>query len=156
MTKKVETIRTGLRKFNRWARVLSPDPYELGLSLSQSGALVDLQRFGDLRPANLAKLLKLDRSSVSRLIARLAGDKLITIENSDRDGRGKILRLAPKGITALEKINQKSNESVLKVFEFLSSSDQEAISKAFEKLAIAVEKAEEKYGNIGMDHDLRG
>lgn len=155
MNKKVDIIRTGLRKFNRWARVLSTDPYELGLSLSQSGALVDLERCGNLRPAALAKLLKLDRSSVSRLIAKLSNDGLIAIAGIDQDGRGKTIRLAPKGIIALKKIHQISNDSVLKVFEFLSNRDQDEIVKAFEKIARAVEKAEEKYGDMETTNDLR-
>lgn len=144
MTKKVEAVRTGLRKFNRWAGVLNPDPYNLGLSLSQASALVDLERFGSLRPAMLAMLLKLDRSSVSRLISKLSNDGLISIKGSDHDRRVKDIRLTAKGAKALHKINKASNDSVIQVFKFLSNDDRDEIVQAFGKLAAAVELAEKK------------
>ena len=135
-------MRNGLRKVNRWAGVLSSDPYGLGLSLSQSSTLVDLERYGSLRPATLADLLKLDRSSVSRLISVLSEKGLISTSERPEDGRSKTITLTKKGRKALIEIHRISNESVVSVFRFLDSKDQDAIAVAFDKLSAAVEQAE--------------
>lgn len=153
MNNKIHSVRNSLRKFNRWAGVLSADPYGLGLSLSQCGALVDLERFESLRPANLANLLKLDRSSVSRLISALEDKGLISISLSSEDGRSKTIALTKKGQKTLNEIHRISNNTVESVFHFLSDKDQEQVAAAFEKLSKAVEVAEKqkeklKVGNL--------
>lgn len=142
--RRVQSVRNGLRTFNRWAGVLNPDPYGLGLSLSQCGALVDLERFGSLRPAALASLLKLDRSTVSRLISVLLDKRFIAVSESAEDKRGKVISLTQKGQKALAEIHRISNESITSAFRFLDNKDQEEVSRAFDKLSHAVTQAEDE------------
>jgi DNA-binding MarR family transcriptional regulator len=138
----VKIVRDGLRKFNRRAGVLKPDPYGLGLSLSQCSTLIDISRFGSLRSNELVHLLHLEKSSVSRLISVLENKKFITLTNDPNDGRSKILTLTRSGERAVEEINHISNQSVLEVFHCLDSKDQKTISLAFEKLAQIIESME--------------
>jgi len=142
MRKQVQTIRNGLRRFNRWAGVLKTDPYEIGLSLSQSSALVDIERSGKLKPQELAHLLNLDKSSVSRLIAVLESKNLIKVTNDSDDKRSKDLTLTTKGKEMVQKIHRISDQSVVEALNLLGEKDRTEIALAFEKLAHAVEQLE--------------
>ena len=137
---RIRVIRDGLRRFNRRAGVLKSNPYGIGLSLSQSSALVDLERLGPQRSNDFVRLLNLEKSSVSRLASALVQKRLVIIKADKTDGRIKILSLTANGKKAVALIHQRSNKSVEEVFEFLSVREQEEIALAFEKLANA-EKA---------------
>src|SRR5689334_17863309 len=93
----VQIVRESLRRFNRRAGVLKSDPYGIDLSLSQSSALVDIARFGALRPNDLVRLLNLEKSSISRLITVLEDKGLVTADEDPHDGRSKLLKLTKAG-----------------------------------------------------------
>jgi DNA-binding MarR family transcriptional regulator len=141
---RIQIIRDGLRRFNRRAGVLKSDPYGIGLSLSQSSALVDLERLGPLRSNDVVRLLNLEKSSVSRLISVLVEKRLITVKPDQKDGRLKVLSLAANGKKVVDLIHRQSNESVEEVFIFLNDKDQEEIASAFLKLSIAVDAASQR------------
>lgn len=139
----VQLVREALRRFNRRVGVLKSDPYGIGLSLSQGSALVDIGRFEALKPNDLVRLLRLDKSSVSRMIDVLVEKKLIAISNDPSDGRSKNLTLTPNGKKAVKVINEVLDQSVSKIFEHLDAKDQKALVTAFEKLAVAVDRADQ-------------
>lgn len=138
---KIQLVRDGLRRFNRYAGVLKSDPYGIGLSLSQSSALVDLDRLGPLRSNDVVKLLNLEKSSVSRLISVLSQKRLITVKPDPSDGRLNILALTASGNKVVRLIHKKSNESIEVVLKFLNDREQKEIAQAFAKLSKAVESA---------------
>jgi DNA-binding MarR family transcriptional regulator len=144
MTNHIQIIRNGLRRFNRWAGVLKTDPYDIGLSLSQSSALVDIERHGTLKPQELAQLLNLDKSSVSRLIGVLDSKNLIKISDDLEDKRSKNLNLTANGKEMVRKIHKVSNRSVVEALDLLNEKERLEIARAFEKLAQAVEQLEKK------------
>jgi DNA-binding MarR family transcriptional regulator len=138
----VQSIREALRRFNRHAGVLKSDPYGIGLSLSQSSALVDLARLGPLKANELVRLLKLEKSSVSRLMSVLSDAGLIQVKSDPSDGRVKVLNLTAAGRKLAGVINKVSNRSVLEVFSVLGAREQAELVSAFEKLRTAVEAFE--------------
>lgn len=138
----VAAIREALRKFNRRAGVLKSDPYGIGLSLSQSSALVDIGRFGRLKSNDLVRLLRLDKSSVSRMVDVLIEKKLISVSDDSADGRSKILTLTASGKKVVLTINDLSDKSVTDVLKNLDLKDQRALAVAFESLGIAVDVAD--------------
>jgi DNA-binding MarR family transcriptional regulator len=140
---RIKVVREGLRRFNRRAGVLKSDPYKLGLSLSQSSALIDISRFNELRVYELVDLLHLEKSSVSRLISVLEERRLIKVKDNPSDGRSKILTLTEAGRRAVNQINEISNRSLLELFEKLDAKEQKLIAAAFEKIASAVDQIEE-------------
>jgi len=140
MSKKVEVIREALRLINRRVGVLSSDPYGLGLSLSQGSALVDIDRHGSLKPNDLVRLLRLDKSTVSRLIEVLVKKQMVSMNHDPSDGRARILTLTANGKKAVKSINQALDHSVSEIFERLEPRDQKSMVKAFENMAIVLER----------------
>ena len=138
----VQLVREALRRFNRRVGVLKSDPYGIGLSLSQGSALVDIGRFEALKPNDLVRLLRLDKSSVSRMIDVLVEKKLVVISHDPSDGRSKNLTLTSSGKKAVKVINEALDRSVSEVFEHLDAKDQKTLVIAFKKLAGAVDQAD--------------
>jgi DNA-binding MarR family transcriptional regulator len=138
----IELIRESLRRFNRRAGVLQSDPYGVGLTLSQASALVDIGRFGQLKPNDLARLLRLDKSSVSRMLTVLEDKKLIATNDDPADRRSKNLTLTITGKKTVRVINEISDKTVSDILGLVSIHDQREIVDAFEKLSAAVEQAD--------------
>jgi DNA-binding MarR family transcriptional regulator len=143
-TRKIKMIRDGLRRFNRRAGVLKTDPYAVGLSLSQSSALVDLGRLGPLTPGQLTKLLQLEKSSVSRLLDVLAAKAFIKFQRASGDGRSKNIVLTALGEKTAERINAISNNSVQEILQGLCASEQEQLAKAFAAVARVISEFEDQ------------
>lgn len=135
----ITTIRDGLRQFNRFAGVLKTDPYGIGLTLSQSSALVDLERFESLKPLELARHLQLEKSSITRLVEVLASKHLISITADPKDKRSKTLRLTEKGKKAVKKIHQISDQTVKDVLKNIPEKEHAEIAQAFKRLSAAFE-----------------
>lgn len=69
-----------------------------GIRAAQLGVLVAVALSGDVQPKTLCTLLDLEKSTLSRNIALMAGKGWI---ESQRSGRAQILRLTPAGSTVL-------------------------------------------------------
>lgn len=132
--KSIETFREALRFINRRAGVLKSDPYEIGLSLTQGSALVDIGRYGPLQPNDLVSLLHLEKSSISRLLKGLEEKNYILIKNNADDGRSKIITLTKNGQKAVETINEQSNNLVSKILQLFNREEQKILIGALEKL----------------------
>lgn len=79
-------------------RILAP----LGATAPMYGVLLRLSTEGQLSQQELALDAGLDAAGVSRLVARLAEMKLVTVKVDARDRRRRLVRLTPKG-AAFEK-----------------------------------------------------
>ena len=139
LDQQVECIREALRRINRAAGVLKQDPYGIGLSLSQAHALLDLHRLGSLRSHDLVTNLKLDKSTVSRLVADLVDEGLIKMQPDPEDGRAKRLVLTATGRKLVQVIMAKSNNTALSCFKHLGSNERDDVVDAFMKAANALE-----------------
>jgi DNA-binding MarR family transcriptional regulator len=140
--KNVASVREALRRFNRHAGVLKSDPYGIGLSLSQASALVDMDRFGQLQPNDLVRLLNLEKSSVSRLILVLEDKKLVRITDHPKDGRAKIIEITKAGKKCVDIINRVMDSTVSNAFRYLKPSERAEVVRALMKLADAVDVLE--------------
>jgi DNA-binding MarR family transcriptional regulator len=140
----IKTIRDGLRQLNRFAGVLKTDPYGVGLTLSQSSALVDLERFESLRPLELARHLQLEKSSISRLVEVLASKHFILISDDPNDRRSKMLRLTDKGKETVKKIHRISDQIIKDVLKYVPEKEHVEISQAFEKIIEAFKALESR------------
>ncbi len=140
--KNKKLVREVLRKLNRRLGVLKTDPYGLGLSLSQSSALVDLERAGTLKAQDLVFLLNMEKSSISRLLGVLATKKLIQVSPDPQDGRGKILSLTRSGVKAVETINSTVDRSVENLLSPLDRNEEKILAQAFRVLHRALDFSE--------------
>ncbi len=69
-----------------------------GLSAAQLGVLVAVTLAGDVQPKRLGEILDLEKSTLSRNVARMVSNGWIEVQ---RSGRTQRLRLTPDGVATL-------------------------------------------------------
>lgn len=72
---------------------------EVGMTLNRYGILLTLSQAGDggLRPSELADVLPITASGVTRLVDRFEADGLVERHTCDTDGRGNVVTLTATG-----------------------------------------------------------
>ncbi len=88
--------------------------------------------------SQLVQLLGLDKSSVSRMLARLIAAGELEEVISAEDARAKSLRLTAKGHETVSKINTFSNERVASAIKSLAPAQQQTISEGLSLYANAL------------------
>lgn len=101
-----------LREFNRFYTrklgVLNEGLLDSPFSLAEVRLMYELCARERATPSELAQALDMDRGYLSRLIARLDGQGLLTSETSQADRRSRTLALSRKGKTTFAKLDAKS------------------------------------------------
>ncbi|WP_439657684.1 MarR family winged helix-turn-helix transcriptional regulator [Lentzea sp. HUAS TT2] len=98
----VDAAQEALMRFVRNFGLHQPDRTPCGQSLpvSEAHAMVEVAREGQIRQVELARRLRLEKSTVSRLVTNLVGRGWVRREAADDDGRGVLLVLTDAGATA--------------------------------------------------------
>jgi DNA-binding MarR family transcriptional regulator len=73
-----------------------------GLKTSQFNVLVAVVNLEDCRPADLARALQMDESTLSRNVERMCAKGWLRLD-PDRDRRSHLIRITPKGMALIEK-----------------------------------------------------
>jgi DNA-binding MarR family transcriptional regulator len=114
-----------VRVVTAW-HVTPPDP-RTGLSLSQGLALHALDTEPPLSQQDLAGRLRLEKSSVSRLVADLERRGLVTRERDEENRRLYRLRLTNRGRTAHARLGTAFHRHYERVAAALSAREREAL-----------------------------
>ncbi|MET4560461.1 DNA-binding MarR family transcriptional regulator [Lysinibacillus parviboronicapiens] len=119
-----DTIVADIREFNRfYTKILSLlDKHVLNTSYSFTEARVVLE-IGFMESCianNLVEKLDIDRSYMSRIIAKLSKDGLLTKEISTLDNRTSVIQLTAKGIALFNQLNEKSDKQLINLLHGLS------------------------------------
>lgn len=123
-----------VRELGFMASTLASTPY----SPSAVHTLVEIALRKEMTAGQLVKLLGLEKSSVSRMLARLiAAGELEEVVSTD-DARTKCLRLTAKGHETVQKINTYSNERVVSAIKLLKHAQQQTISQGLSLYANAL------------------
>ncbi|WP_148357651.1 MarR family winged helix-turn-helix transcriptional regulator [Peribacillus simplex] len=116
-----------IRQFNRFYTnilgLFDKHILDTGYSFTEARVLLEIGLLEQCIANNLVDKLKIDRSYMSRIIAKLSKDGLVIKENSTLDSRTSLIRLTPKGITIFNQINEKSNVQVMNLFRGLSEKE---------------------------------
>ena len=110
------------------------------LSASAVHTLIELGR-ASLSAAALAPLLHRDKSSTSRLVRRLGAAGLVLETPSPRDGREKVLALAPAGREALAAVDAFADARVGGALAGVPVEEREAIERGLRLYAAALRSA---------------
>ena len=136
-----------VRELGFMASTLASTPY----SPSAVHTLVEIALRKEMTAGQLVQLLGLEKSSVSRMLARLiAAGELEEVVSAD-DARSKCLRLTAKGHDTVHKINTFSNARVVSAIKSLQPAQQETISRGLSLYADALLACREK--GVAMPHD---
>jgi DNA-binding MarR family transcriptional regulator len=94
-----QALEEGLMAFVRAFGLHQPDRTPCGqpVSVSEAYALAELSREGGLTSSDLVERLRLEKSTVSRLVAQLAGRGWLERRPHPKDGRAVALDITPEG-----------------------------------------------------------
>ncbi|ASS95525.1 MarR family winged helix-turn-helix transcriptional regulator [Peribacillus simplex] len=116
-----------IRQFNRFYTnilgLFDKHILDTGYSFTEARVLLEIGLLEQCIANNLVDKLKIDRSYMSRIIAKLSKDGLVIKENSTLDSRTSLIRLTPKGMTLFNQINEKSDEQLVRLFQGLSQNE---------------------------------
>ena len=103
-----------VRAFNRfWTQqicVLQAGLLDTPYSLTEARVLFELAQAERTDLADLRRELGLDAGYLTRIVARLKGDGLVTGERSPDDGRRQVIRLTPQGRAVFHDMDERSSE----------------------------------------------
>ena len=116
-----------IRQFNRFYTnilgLLDKHVLNTGYSFTEARVILEIGFLEQCIANNLVENLDIDRSYMSRIIAKLSKDGLISKEFSMLDNRTSLIRLTPKGIALFNQLNEKSDEQILKLLQDLSQKE---------------------------------
>jgi len=113
-----------------------PDQTACGepVSVSEAHALMELAAEEVLRPAELALRLRLEKSTVSRLVGQLEKRDWLTKEPDDSDGRAVQLRLTEAGKAAAGKLAQARADKFDALMSALPEDRRDRVIEGFKTL----------------------
>jgi DNA-binding MarR family transcriptional regulator len=135
----VVAAQDALMRFVRNFGLHQPDRTPCGqpLPVSEAHALTEVARDGELRQVELARRLRLEKSTVSRLVANLVGRGWVRRHTADDDGRGVLLELTEAGSAAAARLAGARRARLGEVLDRLPETERGAVVRALELLAEA-------------------
>lgn len=125
----VDSIRAASRMMVRELGFMQPTLAATNYSASAVHALLEIDSHVNMASAQLVQLLGLDKSSVSRMLAKLIAAGELHEETDSTDARVKLLRLTEQGCKTVEHIHAFGQMQVKSAFEYLNRSQQQAVAQ---------------------------
>jgi putative acetyltransferase len=137
MFREVLPLRRASRELVRELGFLDHQPEPSGLSHPQCHALIELGERGPLSQNDLAAILRLDKSRVSRVVAEVLALGLVR-KDKGSDARSRIVALTARGRTRLARIHADASARVEIALTQLSADDRGAAVHGLELYAGAL------------------
>jgi len=122
-----QDIIADIRKFNRFYTIvlgiLEKHVLDTGYSLTEARVILEIGFMRECIANDLVERLKIDRSYMSRIIAKLSKDELLIKESSPLDSRVSLIQLTPKGMALFKQLNEKSDEQIAELLQGLSQKE---------------------------------
>jgi DNA-binding MarR family transcriptional regulator len=134
--KKIRSFRRNLRRFERLNQLSNIKCCE-NITLAQCHVLLEIETLGETTTKQLAKNLKLDKSTLSRTIEGLKRLELIKRATHGQDRRYILLKHTRKGKNKCSSLNLQNDSLYNKIFEKLSPNSREQFFKGFDDLVKA-------------------
>ncbi len=107
------------------------------LPVSEAHALLELGRHGPLSATELAKRLQLEKSTVSRIVAKLEGRGWVQRIRHTGDGRVALLELTAAGHDAEVAIAEARRRRLATLLQRVPTAEREALLRALDTLVRA-------------------
>jgi DNA-binding MarR family transcriptional regulator len=111
-----------------------------GVTISQCHAIVEIGRSGEVSLNELAELLALDKSTMSRTINNLVEDGLVIRELDPEDRRYVKIKLTDKGIKVFKNIEESMDQYYKAIFNSVPEEKREQVLDSLKLLIEAVNK----------------
>lgn len=134
----VEEIRISSRLMVRELGFMNHTLAATDYSPSVVHTLLEMEARGSLTAAQLVQILGLEKSSVSRMLAKLIKAGELEERASPEDARIKQLSLSPQGRETVRRINAYGNERVISALQKMDASQQRVVSQGLSVYASAL------------------
>lgn len=121
------------------------------VTLAQYRVLVELAARGPQRAAELAGVLGVDRSTVTRMCDRLVRKRLIHRGRESRDRRAVQVALTAGGRALVERVSHRRREEIGGILERLAARDRAAVLRALRAFADAAGTVPEQDWSLGWN-----
>lgn len=122
-----DNIIADIRRFNRFYTnrlgVLDRHVLDTGYSLTEARVIIEIGIMEQCIANNLVDIMAIDRSYMSRIIAKLYKDGLLIKKKITLDNRTSLLSLTSKGIALYNQLNEKSDEQIVRLVQGLSQKE---------------------------------
>ena len=100
------------------------------LSPSQTAALATIERHGPLTPSELADRERVQRPTVTRVLARLEEAGLVDRAADPQDRRSSLVSISPAGVELLQVARARKDAFLARRIDALEPADREALDRA--------------------------
>lgn len=140
-SEEIQRFRRSLRKLERETGLeLSEETECCSITVPQCHLLLETELRGETSIQDMADILVLDKSTMSRTTENLVKCGLIKRTENDSDRRRVSLTLTETGKKTCERINALCNAQYATIFEHIDEDKRESVMEAVELLAHAMEK----------------
>jgi DNA-binding MarR family transcriptional regulator/GNAT superfamily N-acetyltransferase len=137
----IQSVREASRRIVRALGFMRSTLADTDLSPSAVHAIVELGRAGQMTANQLATLLMLEKSSVSRMLSRLIEKGFVAESPNAADGRKKQLSLTPEGLMLGADIDRFANQRVGRALHALNGDGRASAIAGLKAYAQALEMA---------------
>jgi DNA-binding MarR family transcriptional regulator len=106
----------------------------VGFTASQGSMLATIERHGPLTPSELAQRERVQRPTVTRMLARLEEDGIVQRAADPADGRSFLVSLTPDGRELLAEVRTRKDAYLAQRLEALSEEERAALDRAADVL----------------------
>jgi DNA-binding MarR family transcriptional regulator len=109
------------------------------IPVSEAYALTELARHGELRQRDLVELVKLQKSTTSRLVDQLARRGWVERTDPPDDGRGVLLRITEDGQRAADQLAGARQQRMAEILRHIPETERIAVLRSLAVLVEAVD-----------------
>ncbi|WP_022763927.1 MarR family winged helix-turn-helix transcriptional regulator [Butyrivibrio sp. XPD2006] len=140
---KVKLFRESTRELERnFEKLNSSDCCQCNVNTSQCFLVVEIGRNPGICVKELAELLKMDKSAVSRSVEELVQKGYVLRKPSTRDRRCVVLNLTDEGMARFSTIEKDMNMKFKRVFSMIPKEKQSQVLEALNIYNDAIKKSE--------------
>lgn len=138
-----ERVQTAFSSVVRELGLLRPDTTPCGqpISVAQAHALGELHERGPLTQQEMASALRVQKSTVSRLVDQLESDRLATRAPNPADGRSVLISLTSNGRRRAERLADARRELFVRLLDQLDDDARRSVVEGLSHLEEAARVA---------------
>lgn len=134
-------LRESVRMLERKLGILKESGFSCcGITLAQCHALVEIGRVNSISLNELAELINLENSTMSRTVNNLVGSELVKRDIDPHDRRYVTISLTEEGQKLYESIEERMNQYFTKVYSTIPESKRDQVLDSLNVLLDAIGK----------------
>jgi putative acetyltransferase len=141
MLPEVLPLRHASRELVRELGFLQGTDASTSLSHSHCHALIEIDGRGTVTQSELPPLLRLDKSTTSRIVAELTSRGWVKARKGAEDGRVRVLSLTAAGRAKVKLVHREANARVERALATLGESERTTVLRGMELYARALERS---------------